>query len=32
MAFCKHIAFFIRDGVVAEIEMEDLMDGRLLEE
>ncbi|WP_455580721.1 lipoprotein [Dysosmobacter sp.] len=32
MAFCKHIAFFISGGVVAEIEMEDLMDGRLLEE
>ena len=29
-AFCKHIAFFIKDGVVVEIEAEDLMDGRLL--
>ncbi|SFQ02905.1 hypothetical protein SAMN05216343_12128 [Oscillibacter sp. PC13] len=29
-AFCKHIAFFIKNGVVVEIEIEDLMDGRLL--
>ena len=28
----RHIAFLLKDGVVAEIEMEDLMDGRLLPE
>lgn len=30
-AYCKHIAFFLREGVVAEIEVEDLLDGRLLD-
>ena len=30
-AFCKHIAFFTRDDVVTGIEIENLMDGRLLE-
>ena len=30
-AYCKHIAFFITDGVVSAIQVEDLMDGRLLE-
>lgn len=30
LAFCKHIAFYLQDGVVTAIEMEDLMDGRLL--
>lgn len=30
LAYCKHIAFFLKDGMVAAIEMEDLMDGRLL--
>ena len=30
LASCKHIAFFLKDGMVAAIEMEDLMDGRLL--
>lgn len=29
-AFCKHMAFYLRDGVVTAIEMEDLLDGRLL--
>lgn len=29
-AFCKHIAFFLKDGVVTSIEVEDLIDGRLL--
>lgn len=29
-AFCKHIAFFVRDGVVISIESEDLRDSRLL--
>ena len=29
-AGCKHIAFFITDGVVTAIQVEDLMDGRLL--
>lgn len=31
LAYCKHIAFFLKDGVIAEIDLEDLMDGRLLE-
>lgn len=31
LAHCKHIAFFTRDGVVTEIEIEDLIDGRILE-
>lgn len=30
LAYCKHIAFFLKDGIVAAIEVEDLMDGRLL--
>ncbi len=30
LAYCKHIAFFIRDGIVTSIEIEDLMDGQLL--
>ena len=30
-AYCKHIAFFTQDGVVTGIEIENLMDGRLLE-
>lgn len=29
-AFCKHMAFFLQDGVVTAIEIEDLLDGRLL--
>ena len=29
-AFCKHITFFMKDGAVAAMEIEDLMDGRLL--
>lgn len=29
-AFCRHIAFFVKDGVVTSIESEDLIDGRLL--
>ena len=29
-AGCKHISFFITDGVVSAIQVEDLMDGRLL--
>ena len=29
-AGCKHIAFYITDGVVTAIQVEDLMDGRLL--
>lgn len=29
-AFCKHMAFYLRDGVVTAMEMEDLLDGRLL--
>lgn len=30
-AYCKHIAFFTQDDVVTGIEIENLMDGRLLE-
>lgn len=30
-AYCKHIAFFTQDDVVAGIEIENLIDGRLLE-
>ena len=30
LAYCKHIAFYITDGVVTAIQVEDLMDGRLL--
>ena len=30
LAGCKHIAFYIADGAVTAIQMEDLMDGRLL--
>lgn len=30
LSYCKHIAFFLKDGIVAAIEIEDLMDGRLL--
>ena len=30
-AGCKHIAFYVADGAVASIEIEDLRDGRLLE-
>ena len=30
LAYCKHIAFFLKDGIVAAIKIEDLMDGRLL--
>lgn len=30
-AACKHISFFVKDGVVAKIEIEDLIDGRILE-
>ncbi len=30
-AYCKHIAFFTQDGVVTGIEIENLMDTRLLE-
>ena len=29
-AYCKHITFFMKDGAVAAMEIEDLMDGRLL--
>ena len=29
-AFCKHITFFMKDGAVAAMKIEDLMDGRLL--
>ena len=29
-AGCKHIAFFIQKDVVARIELEDLLDSRLL--
>lgn len=29
-AYCKHISFFIKDGLVSKIEIEDLMDGHLL--
>ena len=31
LAYCKHIAFYITDGVITAIQVEDLMDGRLLE-
>lgn len=30
LSYCKHISFFITDGVVSAIQVEDLMDGRLL--
>ena len=30
LSYCKHIAFFITDGTVSAIQIEDLMDGRLL--
>ena len=30
-AYCKHIAFFTQDDIVTGIEIENLMDGRLLE-
>ena len=30
LSYCKHIAFFITDGAVTAIQVEDLMDGRLL--
>ena len=30
LAYCKHIAFYITDGAVTAIQVEDLMDGRLL--
>ena len=30
-AYCKHIAFFVQDDIVTSIEIEDLIDGRLLE-
>ena len=30
LAYCRHIAFYITDGVVTAIQVEDLMDGRLL--
>ena len=30
-AYCKHIAFFTQDDVVTGIEIENLIDGRLLE-
>ena len=30
LSYCKHIAFFITDGAVSAIQVEDLMDGRLL--
>ena len=30
-AYCKHIAFYLKDGAVARIEIEDLIDARLLE-
>lgn len=30
-AYCKHIAFFTQDDVVTGIEIENLMDGRLLD-
>ena len=30
LAYCKHIAFYITTGVVTAIQVEDLMDGRLL--
>ena len=29
-AYCKHITFFMKDGAVAAMEIEDLMDSRLL--
>ena len=29
-AYCKHIAFFTQDDIVTSIEIEDLIDGRLL--
>ena len=31
LAYCKHIAFYLKDGAVARIEIEDLRDARLLE-
>ena len=30
LSYCKHISFFITDGEVSAIQVEDLMDGRLL--
>lgn len=30
LSYCKHISFFITDGVVSAIQVEDLVDGRLL--
>ena len=30
LSYCKHIAFFITDGEVSAIQVEDLVDGRLL--
>ena len=30
LSHCKHIAFFITDGVLSAIQVEDLIDGRLL--
>lgn len=31
LAGCKHIVFFLKDGAITEIDMEDLLDGQLLE-
>ena len=30
LSYCKHISFFITDGEVSAIQVEDLVDGRLL--